>query len=108
MDTSADTAYKSENIIIHYCEALTTHFQGQVPAIIDPDQSAFIRGRSIAENFVYATEVVQCCHRRRAPTIILKLDFAKAFDPISWSSLRAVVEVWGFPTWWCRWMDSIF
>uniref|UniRef100_A0A8R7UEB0 Reverse transcriptase domain-containing protein n=1 Tax=Triticum urartu TaxID=4572 RepID=A0A8R7UEB0_TRIUA len=52
--------------------------------------------------------MVQCCHRRRAPTMVLKLDFAKAFDSINWASLRAVMEVRGFPSLWCDWMDALF
>ena len=51
---------------------------------------------------------MQCCHRRRAPTMVLKLDFAKAFDSINWASLRAVMEARGFPSLWCDWMDALF
>lgn len=75
--------------------------------LIDEDQSGFMRGRSISENFVYATEFVQCCHKRAAPTVVLKLDFSKAFDSINWESLRAVMEVRGFPVVWCDWIDAI-
>ena len=72
------------------------------------DQSGFIKGRSISENFVYATEIVQCCETHRAPSLVLKLDFAKAFDSINWESLRRIMEVRGFPSLWCDWMGSIF
>ena len=68
------------------CRGLTSRLQRQIPLLIDEDQSGFVRGRSISENFIYATEMVQCCHRRRAPTMVLKLDFAKAFDSINWAS----------------------
>ena len=47
--------------------------------LVDLDQTGFLQGRSIAENFVYAMELVQVCHKRKVPTIVLKLDFAKAF-----------------------------
>jgi hypothetical protein len=62
------------------CKALTSRLQRRIGAIIDVDQTGFLSGRSISENFVYATELVQTCYRRRAPCIVLKLDFAKAFD----------------------------
>jgi hypothetical protein len=61
------------------CKALTSRLQTQISGLIDSDQSGFIAGRSISENFVYATEMVQCCHKRRAVAFALKLDFAKAF-----------------------------
>ncbi|XP_073351898.1 uncharacterized protein [Aegilops tauschii subsp. strangulata] len=89
------------------CWGLTSGLQLQIGAIIDEDQSGFLSGRSISENFVYAAELVQCCHRRGAPTLVFKLDFAKAFDSITWPSLRRIMEVRGFPALWCDWMDLI-
>jgi len=84
---------------------LTTRLQNQVPKLIDIDQTGFINGRSISENFVYATELVQCCYKRKAPT--LKLDFAKAFDSVNWDSLDAVLHARGFPVLWTRWMQQL-
>jgi hypothetical protein len=62
---------------------LTSRLQLQIAKLIDTDQTGFIKGRSITENFVLATELVQCCHKRRAPTLVIKLDFAKAFDSVN-------------------------
>ena len=90
------------------CKALTTRLQYQIHKIIDVDQTGFISGRNISENFVYATELVQTCCRRQAPCVVLKLDFAKAFDSVSWASLRDVMIARGFPPIWCEWMDGIF
>jgi hypothetical protein len=44
---------------------LTTRLQSQISRLVDIDQTGFIRGRSITENFVYAMELVQCCHKRK-------------------------------------------
>ena len=84
---------------------LTTRLHNQVPKLIDIHQTGFIKGRSISENFVYATELVQCCYKRKAPT--LKLDFAKAFDSVNWDSLDAVLHARGFPVLWRRWMQQL-
>jgi hypothetical protein len=46
----------------------TSRLQQQISSLIDVDQTGFIRGRAISENFVLATVLVQCCHRRRAPS----------------------------------------
>jgi hypothetical protein len=75
------------------CKALTTRLQHQISKLIDENQSGFMQGRSISENFMYATELVQSCHKRKAVAVVLKLVFAKAFDSISWQSLRAILEV---------------
>lgn len=65
------------------CRTLTTRLQTQILNLVAPDQFEFVTGRSIAENFVLATEVVQQCFARGAPPVVLKLDFAKAFDTIN-------------------------
>ncbi|KAE8778041.1 hypothetical protein D1007_49139 [Hordeum vulgare] len=62
---------------------LTSRLQRQICATIDEDQSGFIPGRSIMENFIYALEMVQCCFKRATPMLVFKLDFAKAFDLIN-------------------------
>jgi hypothetical protein len=80
------------------CKALTMRLQRQIGRLIDVDQTGFLAGRSISETFVYATELVQTCFRRRAPCVVLKLDFAKAFDSVNWASLRKVMLARGFPS----------
>jgi hypothetical protein len=40
------------------CKALTSRLQQQIGALVDIDQTGFLAGRSISENFVYATEMV--------------------------------------------------
>jgi len=83
---------------------MTSRLQQQIQNLIDIDQTGFIRGQSISENFIYATELVQCCHRRRMPTIVLKLDFAKAFDTVNWSGLLHILDARGFPEQWTSWV----
>jgi hypothetical protein len=70
-------------------------------------QTGFIKGHSISQNFVYATELVQCCHKRKAPTLVLKQDFAKAFDSVCWDSLIVMLHVRGFPDAWCSWIQQL-
>jgi len=71
---------------------VTTRLHAQISDIINVDQTGFIRGRSIMENFVLTTELVQTCHWRCAATIVLMLDFTKAFDSIAWPSLLRVLR----------------
>jgi hypothetical protein len=66
---------------------LTTRLQREIHSLISLDQTGFLKGRPISENFVYALDLIQCCHKRRSPTIALKLDFAKAFDSVHWDAL---------------------
>jgi hypothetical protein len=54
---------------------LTTRLQTQTqqPSGSRLDRFHFIKGLSITENFVYAMELIQCCHRRKTPTLVVKL-----------------------------------
>jgi hypothetical protein len=70
-----------------FTKTMTNRLRAAIPRIFDADQTGFVHGCSIAENFVYAADLLRCCHTRRAPTDVLKLDFKKAFDSVEWSSL---------------------
>jgi hypothetical protein len=89
------------------CKALTSRLQAQIGSLVDKHQSGFLSGRSISENFVFATELVQSYFKRQAPTLVWKLDFSKAFDSINWSSLHLILLARGFPALWCDWMEMI-
>jgi len=86
---------------------LTTRLQREITGLIDLDQTGFLKGRMIAENFVYAAELLQVCHKRKVPTLVLKLDFAKAFDTVNWNCLSEIMEVRGFDARWCSWVRSL-
>jgi hypothetical protein len=88
-------------------KALTTRPQSQIGNLVAENHPGFLSGTSISENFLFATELVQCCFKRKAPTLVLKLDFSKAFDSIYWQSLRTVMLARGFPPLWCDWKDMI-
>lgn len=63
-------------------KVLTKRLQDEIPKLIDINQTAFIRGRSIAGTFVYAAELIQVCHKRKKSALVLKLDFANAFHTV--------------------------
>lgn len=88
-------------------KALANRLQMVLPELIDADQTGFLKGRSISENFIYASELIQCYHKRKLPTAIIKLDFAKAFDSVTWISLLEILRVRGFPELWCSWISAL-
>ena len=66
-----------------FSKVMVNRLKPAIPILIDPDQTGFVQGRGIAENFVYAADLLSCCHKRAKPTVVLKLDFKKAFDLVS-------------------------
>ncbi|XP_021317616.1 uncharacterized protein LOC110435860 [Sorghum bicolor] len=88
-------------------KVLTSRLQDEIPRLIDIHQTGFIRGKSISDTFVHAMELVQVCNKRKLPTIILKLDFAKAFDMVNWEGMFCVLCERGFSDLWVKWMSDI-
>ena len=88
-------------------KCLTLRLKSLMPNLVHPDQTRFIFGRAIAENFVYAAGIVQACNKRSAPAAVFKLDFRKAFDSISWDVLDRILEAKGFPELWRAWVRNL-
>lgn len=68
----------------------------ELNALVDINQSAFIKKRSIHDNFKFVQASAKVFKQRRIPKLLLKLDFAKAFDTVSWPFLLQVMRFIGF------------
>jgi hypothetical protein len=88
-------------------KVLTRRLQDDIPNLIDLRQTGFIKGRFIADTFVYAAELIQVCHKRKKPAVVLKLDFAKAFDTVNWEGMFRVMQARRFSELWINWMKVI-
>jgi hypothetical protein len=58
--------------------------------LVAANQSAFIRGRSIHDNFMLVQQSIKFLHKRRISSLLLKLDISKAFDSVSWAFLLEI------------------
>jgi hypothetical protein len=86
---------------------LTTRLQRFIERLISFEQSGFVKGRSIVDNFLYAADVIQSCQTRRTPAVVLKLDFKKAFDSVNWAALDAILEARGIGPLFRSWISTI-
>lgn len=62
---------------------LANQLAPHLPTLISKNQSAFIKGRSILDNFKYEQQAARLLKARKIPKILLKLDISKAFDMIA-------------------------
>jgi exonuclease III len=85
-------------------KVLANRLAPHLPKIVSPSQSAFIKGRSIQDNFQYIQGAINHFHRSKTPMIFLKLDIAKAFDSVRWEYMLEVMQHLGFGQ---RWRDLI-
>ncbi|WVZ54039.1 LOW QUALITY PROTEIN: hypothetical protein U9M48_004907 [Paspalum notatum var. saurae] len=73
-----------------------------LPNLICINQSAFVRGRSIHDNFMFVQQLAKKLHLSKEPHLLLKLDISKAFDTVSWSFLIEILQHLGFGLRWCN------
>ncbi|GJR93536.1 hypothetical protein Tco_0265710 [Tanacetum coccineum] len=65
--------------------------------LISPNQSAFVSGRSIADNILLTQEIMHNYHLDRGvPRCAFKVDIQKAYDTVDWEFLRAALIGFGF------------
>ncbi|XP_071906007.1 uncharacterized protein [Coffea arabica] len=61
-----------------------------LPRLVSPQQTGFVKGRNISENYLLAQELFSGIRRSlRGGNVALKLDMAKAYDRVSWLFLGA-------------------
>ncbi|KAL2235443.1 UNVERIFIED_CONTAM: hypothetical protein Sindi_1276500 [Sesamum indicum] len=75
--------------------------------LISPCQAAFVPGRSIGDNIMLAQELFTGFNQTRLPPrCALKVDIRKAYDTVEWDFLIAVMEMFGFPTTFVKWIEE--
>ena len=83
---------------------LANRLAPRLNSLVSTNQSAFVRGRCIHDNFLLVQQMARFLHNRREPRLLLKLDITKAFDSVSWPFLLEVMSHLGFGR---RWREII-
>ncbi|KAL2237570.1 UNVERIFIED_CONTAM: hypothetical protein Sindi_0948700 [Sesamum indicum] len=75
--------------------------------LISPCQAAFVPGRSIGDNIMMAQELFTGYNQARLPPrCALKVDIRKAYDTVEWDFMIAVMELFGFPSTFLKWIEA--
>ncbi|KAK9941648.1 hypothetical protein M0R45_007349 [Rubus argutus] len=76
--------------------------------IISPNQSAFLKGRSIIDPIILTSECMNLLDRScRGGNIAIKLDISKAFDTLDWDFLLRVLRSFGFDPVFVNWIHNV-
>ena len=75
--------------------------------LVSYNQSAFIQSRLIHENYRAVQSTAKLLHRARIPSVLVKLDIAKAFDIVNWRFLLSLLQHLGFSMRWTNWISLI-
>ena len=84
---------------------LAQRMKGLLPQLVSSAQSAFIPGRSIADNILLAQEILRNYHKPSTqPRSTIKVDILKAYDTVNWQFLLGTLSSMGFPSTFIAWV----
>lgn len=77
-----------------------------VDSVVSREQSAFIKGRQILDGPLILNEIVDWYRTKKKKLMLFKIDFAKAYDSVSWKYLMAILQAMGFGDKWIGGINS--
>jgi hypothetical protein len=87
---------------------LADRLQKWILKVVHRNQYGFIKGKNIQDCLAWSFEYLHQCKASGREIVIIKLDFAKAFDTIEHSSIMEILKHMGFDDRWLSWMKLIF
>lgn len=90
-----------------FSKVLANRAHGRMHEMVATNQSAFIRGRSIHDNFLLVRQVARKIHAQIENVLFLKLDISRAFDLLSWAFLFEILRAKGFGPAWLSWVAAL-
>lgn len=70
---------------------LAKRLQTVISSLIGPLQSSYIEGRQNLDGAMVVSKIIESCKRKNTKAILLKLDFHKAYDNVSWGFLQWIL-----------------
>ncbi len=88
-------------------KVLATRLQSVLDGLINPFQTAFIKGRSLLDNFFTAHILTHHLSVSGQRAALFKINFERAFDQVNWSFLLDLLRARGFSPIWIGWIKSL-
>ncbi len=86
---------------------LANRFRSCLNDLVSPNQTAFIKGRSISENILLAQELVKGYHKDKGKArCAIKVDLKKAYDSVEWSFTLMCLLAVGYPPQYIHWVSE--
>ncbi|KAL9683670.1 hypothetical protein QQ045_015498 [Rhodiola kirilowii] len=68
--------------------------------LISPNQSAFLANRNILDGIMVTNVLIHALKTEKRQALVIKLDFRKAYDSVSWKYLEMIQQRMGFGSIW--------
>jgi hypothetical protein len=88
-------------------KVLANRLAPKLSEVVNQSQSVFIKGRYIQDNFKFVQATSKLLHVRKQPSLLIKIDIAKAFDSVAWLFLLNILEFLGFGRVWRDWLSAL-
>ena len=75
---------------------ITERMKPYLEKIISRNQTGFLKGRYIGESTRLIYDIMYYTETNKLPGLLVQIDFAKAFDSLSWNFLYKVMKFFGF------------
>ncbi|GKV44689.1 hypothetical protein SLEP1_g51849 [Rubroshorea leprosula] len=85
---------------------LANRLKEVLEGVIGEQQMAFIRGRQLMDGVVIANEMIDEAKKKKKKSFMLKIDFEKAYDKVSWNFLEYMMKRMGFSETWRNWIKE--
>lgn len=77
-------------------KSIASRFKLVLTGLINEDQSGFMKGRYIGENIFKLMNVMDYVDEENIPSMLVNIDFEKAFDSIEWSFILSTLRAFNF------------
>ena len=88
-------------------KALASRLVNILPNFICSTQTGFIKGRYILENLVTSWESMEWAKSSNQNSAMFLLDFEKAYDRIEWDFILSILQAFGFPDEFVRYIQVL-
>ncbi|XP_062104354.1 uncharacterized protein LOC133815539 [Humulus lupulus] len=76
-----------------------------LPKVVNQNQGAFVKNRSIAHNILILQDLLKGYNRKRvSPRCLMKIDLSKSYDSIDWNFLESLLNAYKFPGRFIKWV----
>lgn len=76
-------------------KVLANRLTPHLPNMVSVNQSAFVKGHCIQDNFKYVQCATKLLHVKKLPRLLAKLDIMKPFDSVAWPFLLELMQHMG-------------
>jgi hypothetical protein len=90
-----------------FAKALNNRLVPICDRLLSGNQTAFEKGRFILESLVSVHEIKHDTTRNNHKGLVLKLDYEKAYDQVSWHFLEEMMSTRGFGNRWRKWVMAL-